>query len=88
MKEREKGEEEGKECWVESRGACRDSCLSAGLMTDKARLTANYRCGRGEIFMKTLLSHSEISQNSPRHDLRDGVDADEGEGEKGGREVA
>lgn len=50
---------------VPRRSTCRDLsvCLHecACLMTDKARLALNYRCSRGEIFMKMFLSHSEIS---------------------------
>lgn len=39
-------------------------CVRAYLMTDKEEHALNYRCGRGEIFMKTLLSHSKISQTT------------------------
>lgn len=34
------------------------------LMSDGAKQPLNYRCRRGEIFMKTLLSHSKISQTT------------------------
>lgn len=43
---------------------CGRMSVRACLMTDKAKLAMNYRCSRGEIFMKMLLSHSKISQTT------------------------